>query len=159
MLRLAVRFLILPMPTPCAIKKPISFLSSKIFPPLTPFYSGYVTCIRVPHSSSSALQKDSVMDLLTAWGRPVPCRPGRLPHWGSEQGPFVICIVTFIHRAQDTWLREIQDQTCQPCQSHKLLCLLRASWEPCCWRRSILLQCLIALHNHNILCCRELPSS
>lgn len=128
MLRLAVRFLISAMPTPRAVKKPDSFVSSKIFPPLSRFYSGCVMCNRVGCRclSAQALPCREVPSQTSSLpeGSLFPAGRGMIPDWGSEQSPFVICTVAFTHTAQDTWLREIQDQICQPHQSHKSLCLL-----------------------------------
>lgn len=156
------------MPTPCAVRKLTSFLSSKMFPPLSPFYSGYVMCNRAG------------CRFLSAQALCPPCLLAGRFHHGSPhslrgscslkaRGGYLTEVVNEVHlssarwyffnRAQDTWLREIQDRICQPCQSHKPLCLLRDSWEPCCQKKSISSQCLIVLHNDNILCCRELPSS
>lgn len=79
--RLTVRFLPSTTPAPCDVQKPNRFLSSKTLPPLSPFYSGCVMCNGVGCGCSSSacpppLQGRSIMNLLTAWERTLPCRPG-----------------------------------------------------------------------------------
>lgn len=52
---------------------------------------------------------------------PFPTGQRRTPVWGSEQCLFVICTMTLLHRAQHTWLREIQAQICQSPWCHTKL--------------------------------------
>lgn len=132
--RLTVSFLLSAVPVPCGVQKPYWISEQQILPPLSPFYSGCVMCNGVDCGCLLAqglatplpLQGGSITDLLREDLRapergPFLAGQGRTPGWGSEQCPFVICTVTFIHRAQDTWLREIQAQICQPSWSHTRL--------------------------------------
>lgn len=82
--RLTVRFLLSTVPAPCGVQKPTGPLSSKTLPPLSSFYSGCVMCNGVACGSLlvEALhpprprQEGSITDLLTAWDRILPRRPG-----------------------------------------------------------------------------------
>lgn len=161
--RLTVRFLLSTVPAPCGVQKPTGPLSSKTLPPLSSFYSGCVMCKGVACGSL----------LVEALHHPRPCRKGQsqissLPS-PRARGGHLAEVVNNVHLSCAPWHlftglteRKPSPELPTPLVWHKaasLRVLSEIHGNPVWYEKSISSQHLIVLHNDNILCCRELPSS
>lgn len=146
--RLTVRFLLSTVPAPCGVQKPTGPLSSKTLPPLSSFYSGYVMCngvacgsllVEALHPPPGPGRKgQSQTSSLPGTGF-FPAGQGRTPGWGSEQCPFVICTLTFIHRADRKKAKPRAANPVGLAQGCEPPCALRDSREPCLvWKKHLI---------------------
>lgn len=160
MLRLAVRFLISAMPTPVLLRSLTVLWAAKCFLP-SPAFTLDVWCATGWVAGASQLK-------LCPAGRFHHRPPHCLREACSLQagGWYLTEVVNKVPLLSALWhlLTQLRIPGWEKSKTRSaspisLTSLCVFSWEPCCWKRSISSQCLIVLHNDNILCCGELPSS
>lgn len=156
--RLTVRFLLSTVLAPRGVQKPTRSLRSKTLPPLSPFHSPCVMCNGVGCGCLS------VQHPPCPGGRPRrPCRPGEDAR--RMYGAMSVCRLHPDIYSQSSGHLTGRNQSPDlptPSVSHRAVSLRVLSGirgNPVWWEKSISSQRLIVLHNDNLLCCRELPSS